>query len=925
MSVFSLPVTRFLQRTITPYLVVLMGTVLTLWLICDTQIAGHGGDRAYYLAAGVLLLSLIMVFILRRLLGRSAFAERLEHAHDQTVERQREAEHWAETLSKVFKQCPLSIAIVDLNKRIEYVNDTFAEMTGRSPSEAIGSPLAFLEALGDEVCQAIYANILAGQVWQGELPGHRRDGSAFWGRIMAAPIREADGRIVRAMIIEEDITELRELMSRLQESEQRFRGAMAVMAEGLAIISPDSQCHFANPAARSIFQGLEAGQSWPDLKQLKSRFLSVEGDEIDNPFEDVELLLALCAERELRKEVFGLRGADGKERWLEVNTSPLPAQESGPRLVATFSDITGRRRADENARLALAAIRHSGDGILMTDAEHRIISVNPAFETITGFSADEALGKTPALLFGEAPDDIAMDKARPALDSQGYWQGEVRSRRKNGDSYPIWLGISAVRKADGMDGRPRYYVHIFSDMTERKLAQQRIEFLAHHDPLTELPNRLLLRDRVTQAMARATRARTRAALLFLDLDRFKKINDSLGHPVGDALLKSVTERLQGCVRESDTISRQGGDEFIVVLSDVRDVEAVTRVADKIHQVMTQAFQIGAHSLITSFSIGVALFPDDGEDFDTLLKKADTAMYHAKEAGRNSHRFFTEQMNRQLVEHITLETRLRRALDNKEFVLHYQPQVDLKKQRVVGVEALLRWNSPEVGLVPPGKIMPVAEESGLIVHIGAWVLREACRQAKAWQNDGLPPMVMAVNLSASQFRRFDLLNTVIEALVLSELDAHYLELELTESILLQDTESMLNIVHRLKALGLKLSVDDFGTGYSSLAYLKRFAVDKLKIDQSFVRDLLTDPDDAAIVRAIIQMAHSLKLRTIAEGVESEELCKLLALFRCDEIQGYWLAPPMPGAELAAFVRSYVDANPPHADACHPTVSPNLSRV
>ncbi len=906
MHIFRHSASRFFRRTIAPYLVVLTGTVLTLWLICDTQIAGRTGARAYYLAAAVFSLSLIMVFILRRLLGRSAFAERLERAHGQTVEKQREAEHWAETLSKVFEQCPLSIIIVDLHQRIEYVNDTFVEMTGRSPDGAIGDAWSFPDIVGEEVCQKIYASIQAGKVWQGELPGHRRDGSGFLGRIMAAPIREADGRIRRAMVIEEDITELRELMGRLHESEQRFRGAMAVMAEGLAIVSSDGRCHFANPAAQSIFQGLEAGQPWPDLKQLKTRFLNVEGDEIGNPFEDAELLAALCAERELRNEVIGLRSADGTESWLEVSTSPLPTQETAPRLVATFSDITGRRRADENARLALAAIRHSGDGILMTDAEHRIISVNPAFETITGFSADEALGKTPAVLFGEAPDDTALDKARHALDSLGYWQGEVGSRRKNGDSYAVWLGISAVRETGG---RPRYYVHLFSDMTERKVAQQRIEFLAHHDPLTELPNRLLLRDRVTQAMARAIRTRSRAALLFLDLDRFKKINDSLGHPVGDALLKSVTERLQACVRESDTISRQGGDEFIVVLSDVRDVEAVTRVADKIHQVMTQPFPIGAHSLMTSFSIGVALFPDDGEDFDTLLKKADTAMYHAKEAGRNSHRFFTEQMNRQVVEHMTLETRLRRALENGEFVLHYQPQIDLRKRNVIGVEALLRWNSPEDGLVLPGKFMSVAEESGLITHIGAWVLHEACRQAKAWQNEGLPPMVMAINLSASQFRRFDLLNTVIEALVLSELDAHCLELELTESILLQDTESMLNIVQRLKALGLKLSVDDFGTGYSSLAYLKRFAVDKLKIDQSFIRDLLTDPDDAAIVRAIIQMAHGLKLRTIAEGVESEELCKLLALFQCDEIQGYWLAPPMPCTEIPTFIRTYAEANWP----------------
>jgi diguanylate cyclase (GGDEF)-like protein len=439
-------------------------------------------------------------------------------------------------------------------------------------------------------------------------------------------------------------------------------------------------------------------------------------------------------------------------------------------------------------------------------------------------------------------------------------------------------------------------------MSERKAAQERIEFLAHHDALTGLPNRLLLRDRVEQAQAQAVRLHSRVALLFLDLDRFKTINDSLGHPVGDALLKAVVDRLKGCVRESDTLSRQGGDEFVILLNDVRDSEAVARVADKIHQRMSEPIVLGSQSLNTSFSIGIALCPDDGEDFDSLLQKADTAMYHAKEAGRNGHRFFTEQMNRKVVEHMTLETQLRSALENREFVLHYQPQMDLHEGGIVGVEALIRWNSPENGLVSPARFIPVAEDSGVIVPIGAWVLGEACRQARAWQDAGLPPFVVAVNLSAVQFRRMDLVNTVINALVLSDLDSQWLELELTESILIQDAEATLDSVRRLKALGVKLSVDDFGTGYSSLAYLKRFAVDKLKIDQSFVRDLVTDPDDAAIVRAIIQMAHSLKLKTIAEGVESEDLSNLLRLFHCDEIQGYWLARPMPADELQAFVRA-----------------------
>lgn len=597
----------------------------------------------------------------------------------------------------------------------------------------------------------------------------------------------------------------------------------------------------------------------------------------------------------------GLRSPDGSVRWLQVNTSALCLTDEGRcGAVVTFSDITDRRRAEEQLKLASEAIRQSGEGILITDAQQRILSVNPAFEAVTGYLADEVCGKTPAVIASPRHDQRFYAAIHESLENTGHWRGEVWNRRKNGEVYPEWLGVSVVR---GNDGRPQYFIYIFSDMSERQAAQKRIEFLAHHDPLTGLPNRLLLRDRMEQAQALAGRKHSRVALMFLDLDRFKTINDSLGHPVGDALLKEIVERLKSCVRDSDTISRQGGDEFIVLLNDVRDSEAVSRVADKIHQRMGQPIVLGSHSLITSFSIGIAIYPEDGEEFDSLLQKADTAMYHAKEAGRNGHRFFTEQMNRQVVEHLTLETQLRQALDNREFVLHYQPQLDLHEGKIVGVEALLRWNSPDGELIPPSRFIPVAEDSGMIVPIGAWVLGEACRQARAWQDAGLPPFVVAVNLSAVQFKRPDLVNTVINALVLSDLDSQWLELELTESILIQDAETTLDAVRRLKALGVRLSVDDFGTGYSSLTYLKRFAVDKLKIDQSFIRDLVSDPDDAAIVRAIIQMAHSLKPKTIAEGVENEELANLLRIFHCDEIQGYWFARPMPAADLEAFARAH----------------------
>ena len=799
-------------------------------------------------------------------------------------------------LAQCVEQNPRSIVITDTDSRIEYVNARFLETVGYAREEVIGQPSAML--MTPEECERIGLQVgddlREGRCWSGEVQTRRRDGSLLRGRVTIAPIRASDGRIAHYLTVSEDISELHAVMARLEDSESRFRGAMGVMIEGLMVLSPENRLLFANRALTDLLgEGIE-GQS---LTEIVAAFVTIDGRPC--------ALEAFPSQRvardgvEVRATVLGVRGGDGALRWLHINAAPLPqGDETRCSVVVTFSDVTEQQRAQEELRLAYEAIRHSGEGIMMTDAEHRILSVNPALESVTGYRAEELLGYppdfvTPVLHEGEESPSMTV-----ALESVGYWQGEVWNRRLNGESYPGWLGVSAVRDDEN---RPKFYIYVFSDMTERKEAQRRIEFLAHHDPLTGLPNRLLLSDRVAQALAQAHRLQSRVALMFLDLDRFKTINDSLGHTVGDALLKEVVERLKSCVRESDTISRQGGDEFLVLLTDVRDGDAISRVAEKIHQRMTQPFVIGTQALSTSFSIGIASYPEDGDDFDTLLKKADTAMYHAKEAGRNSHRFFTEQMNRQVVEHLALENNLRRALENNEFVLHYQPQLDLSEGRVVGVEALIRWNSPE-GLISPARFIPVAESSGLIVPIGTWVLNEACRQARAWQEAGLPPLVMAVNLSAEQFKRPELVNTVINALVLSDLDTHWLELELTESILIQDAETTLATVRRLKTLGVKLSVDDFGTGYSSLAYLKRFAVDKLKIDQSFVRDLETDPDDAAIVRAIIQMAHSLKLKTIAEGVENEELANLLRMFHCDEIQGYWYARPMPAADMEAFLRA-----------------------
>ncbi|MDD5329748.1 MAG: EAL domain-containing protein [Sulfuricella sp.] len=596
--------------------------------------------------------------------------------------------------------------------------------------------------------------------------------------------------------------------------------------------------------------------------------------------------------------VFPIRGRQGTPRWLETHATPLRnAQGEITGLIGVTRDNTERFLAEERLRLSAKVFESSGEGIIITDAAARILSVNRAFTAVTGYSAEEAVGQTPAMLNSGRQDEAFFRDLWQDISQLGYWNGEIWNRRKNGEIYPEWLGISAVRDADN---RITHYVGIFSDISEIKKNEAQIEFLAYHDPLTGLPNRLLARDRMELAMSSADRAGGKATLLFLDLDNFKTINDSLGHAIGDALLKGVAARLRECLRETDTLSRQGGDEFLIVLPEVSDSEAIAAVAEKILDRLAASFHLDGHELSTSLSIGLAVYPDDGRDFETLFRKADTAMYQAKEAGRNGYRFHTEQMNADAVEHLRMRNGLRQALEKGEFVLHYQPQVNLASGAVIGAEALIRWNHPELGLVLPGRFIRIAEESGLIVPIGEWVLREACRQAAAWRDAGLPELVIAVNLSAVQFKRRNLEYSVAQALGDSGLDPALLELELTESILIRDTDKVLATVQRLKALGVKLSIDDFGTGYSSLSYLKRFNVDKLKIDQSFVRDMADDPNDAAIVRAIIQMAKSLNLKTIAEGVEGQRTLDYLRLNHCDEAQGYHFARPLPAEEFRAYM-------------------------
>jgi diguanylate cyclase (GGDEF)-like protein/PAS domain S-box-containing protein len=563
------------------------------------------------------------------------------------------------------------------------------------------------------------------------------------------------------------------------------------------------------------------------------------------------------------------------------------------------------RRVEERTRelrLVDRVFASSTLAIVVTDTSEKIVKVNPAFTRITGFAMAEVLNTDPrGRVIGPEHDLAFFTRVGDSLRAKGRWEGEVSALRRSGEAFPAWLSMTMVRDREGCVS---HFVSMYSDITARKAADARIKFMAHHDALTGLPNRILLRERFGQAVAHARQDQGRVALLFLDLDRFKTINDSLGHPVGDDLLRRLGERLRRCVRPQDTVCRQGGDEFLILLGGIRERREVEEIVQRILGGTAQPFTWQGLTLPTSCSIGVAMFPEDGEDFDALLKRADIAMYQAKSAGRNGFHFYGNQSpSMNMLDDLDLENRLRGALERGELSLCYQPIVELATRRVVGAEALLRWNSADRGPISPARFIPIAEESGLIVPIGKWVLEEACREATGWQLDGRPPIKVAVNISGIQVMRDDLAQIVQTVLTDSGLPASALELEITESILITRVERCLETIRRIQVMGVSLAVDDFGTGFSSLAYLKRFRVDTLKVDQSFVRDLLEDSEGASIVRAIIDLGRSLSLHTLAEGVERQEQADHLLANGCRFAQGYLFSRPLPAREF----RSFLDAS------------------
>ncbi len=594
---------------------------------------------------------------------------------------------------------------------------------------------------------------------------------------------------------------------------------------------------------------------------------------------------------------------DGQWKWMLDRGMVVHWDAHGKpkRLIGTHSDITERKQAEDVLILSRKVFDNVGEAILITNEKGLITDVNPAYERITGYRREELLGKSPGTAKSGRHDADFYRHMWEKLTQEGRWEGEIWDRRKNGELFPKWLSINAIRNAIG---ELTHYVGVFIDISDRKDAEQKLVQLAFYDPLTGLPNRLFFRDRLTHELVHAGNREHPMALMFLDLDRFKWVNDTLGHAAGDDLLKEVAKRLQGCVQDNDTVARLGGDEFTIILANGQGPEQATLVAEQIINQVREPMTLHGQVVHVGVSIGIAVYPGDAREMEDLIKFADMAMYQAKEAGRNTFRFASNELHIRAFARLALESDLHQALDRQELVPYYQPKFNLHDNRLIGAEALVRWIKPDGRLVNPGQFIPLAEETGLVVPMGKLIRQQACQCTAQWFADRETPFVMAINLSSREFQQPDLLARILDTLDQTRLSPERMELEITESAVMGNLEQAIHIMRGLRDAGIALAMDDFGTGYSSLGYLKKFPLNTLKIDQSFIRDLPGCHGDGAIVEAILSMAHSLKLKVVAEGVETVAQLEYLRQKGCEAVQGYLLGKPMPEKEFVPLL----DASP-----------------
>ncbi|GAB1233491.1 hypothetical protein UT4_19590 [Ferrigenium sp. UT4] len=770
------------------------------------------------------------------------------------------------------------------------VNHGFEQLTGWQYDEVVGKTSAEINIwhAGQDRQKLVEILQKEGHCANLEAQFNKKNGEVLHG-LMSATVINLQGEPC-ILSITRDMTEKRLAELALREGEERYRAAFDQAAVGIARVAPDGKWLEVNQKIADI-----VGYSREELLQQTFQDIT-HPDDLDLDLAYVRQMLAgslqnySMEKRYLRKS--------GEVVWVNLTVSLVRDSDGTPKyFVSVVEDISAKKQTETLLRKLSLAVEQSPNPIVITDLEANIEYVNRMFTEVTGYAPEEVIGQNPRVLHSGKTPKATYDDMWAHLTAGRAWRGELINKRKDGTEYIEAAMIAPVHQADG---KVLNYLAIKENITEKKAAEARIQQLAHFDQLTGLPNRGQLNERFSYAFSLAQRSGESMAVMFLDLDHFKNINDTLGHSIGDLFLVEIAKRLKSCVREEDTVSRLGGDEFILVFPGT-DADGAAIVANKLIEAISQPCVIDNHELNGTPSIGIALYPSDGESFEELLKKADTAMYRVKHGSRNDFCFFTTEMQAHSERNLQLVSALHHALARNELQVYYQPQVAMSDGHILGAEALLRWQHPELGQISPAEFIPIAEDSGQIIAIGEWVLRTAVQQAKTWQERGLPPLVIAVNLSAIQFRHPGLPEQVTDILDAAQLPHEYLELELTEAVAMDDPQGAVEMMDQLYARGIRMSIDDFGTGYSSLSYLKRFKVYKLKIDQSFVRDITSDTDDKAIVTAIINLGSSLGMQTIAEGVESSGQLAFLRLQGCDEVQGYYFSKPLPAGPFEDFVR------------------------
>lgn len=855
---------------------VLIPIIIRLFLAGDNLSYAMGLAAIIYLS--FMLMSVLHIY---RSQSENIFLHLEASEHEETV---RTSE---ERYRLLLTHLPIGIFHYDKNLVITYCNECFAKILNSSVENLVGLDM---HTIKDKSVLLALDKTLAGEFgFYEDYYNATFSNAKKWIDLTCAPILNQNGKIDGGIAIIQDITTRKLAEASFNSIAEQLNDTLSAIPDILFELGLDGQYY-------SVHTPNEDLLVMPSTELIGKKVPQVLPPEASN------IIMAALHEAHEQGSSQGKqyqRQSPQGALWFELSVARKSSPDENPRFVVLSRDISERKITERDLRISAIAFE-AQESMMVSDANKVILRVNKAFTEVTGYTAEEVVGQTSLPLRSNMHDTNFYQSIWSSVNSKGAWKGEIYSRKKNGEIYPGILSISAVYDINNV---VTHYVSTLVDITKEKITAEEIQFLAFYDPLTGLPNRRLLMDRLSHALMTNVRKDKDGALLFIDLDHFKTLNDTLGHDVGDLLLQQVAKRLTTCVREGDTVARLGGDEYVVLLENLSEqaIEAATQaeaISTKILSALNEPYQLDSHEYHNTSSIGVALFSNHGQSQEDLLKHADIAMYQSKKAGRNTLRFFDPAMQQAIHVRADMERELRRAIEQQQFQLHYQVQTD-HKGNAIGAEALIRWFHPERGLIPPLQFIPMTEETGLISSIGEWVIDTACAQLHTWQHiEPIRDISIAINISAKQFHQADFSEKVLATIERYDINPMLLKLELTESILLEDFEGTIATINTLKKIGVMFSLDDFGTGYSSLQYLKCLPLQQLKIDQSFVRDILTDSSDQAIVRTIIAMAHSLELEVIAEGVETEAQRQYLLEIGCKSFQGYLFGKPMPITEFEA---------------------------